>query len=83
MGGTETGSGLKDLDFAWVENEEGEIGVGREDFWAAPVTKVYKRITQGPEHSLTEFFECVFGLAIGAVDLNDPRMHVISEEEAG
>ena len=74
--------GLKDLDFAWTENEEGEIGVGREDMWMAPVTKVYKRITQGPEHSLMDFFECMFGLAIGAVDLNDPRMHIISEEEA-
>ena len=75
-------SGLQDLGFAWAENEEGEIGIGREDMWMAPVTKVYKRITRGPEHSLTEFFECMFGLAIGAVDLNDPRMHVLSEEEA-
>ena len=75
-------SGLQDLGFAWTENEEGEIGIGREDLWMAPVTKVYKRITRGPEHSLTEFFECMFGLAIGAVDLNDPRMHVLSEEEA-
>lgn len=75
-------SGLKDLDFAWTENEEGEIGIGKKDFWMAPVTKAYKRITQGPEHSLTEFFECMFGLAIGAVDLNDPRMHILSEEEA-
>ena len=74
--------GLKDLDFAWTENEEGEIGVGKEDFWMAPVTKVYKRITRGPEHSLMDFFECMFGLAIGAVSLDDPRMHVLSEEEA-
>ena len=73
--------GLKDLDFAWVKNEEGEIVIGKEDFLAAPVTKVYKRITQGPDHDLTDFFEMVFGLAIGAVDLNDPRMHVMSEEE--
>ena len=49
--------------------------------WVAPVTKFYKRITQGPEHSLTDFFEVVFGLAVGAVDLNDPRMHILSEEE--
>ena len=75
--------GLKELDFAWTENGEGETGIGREDMWMAPVTKVYKRITQGPEHSLTDFFECMFGLAIGAVDLNDPRMHVLSAEEAG
>ena len=74
--------GLADLDFAWVKNEEGEIGIGREDFWFAPVTKVYKRITQGACHDLMNFFEVIFGLAIGAVDLNDPRMHVISEEEA-
>ena len=76
-------SGLADLDFAWVKNEEGEIGNGREDIWMAPVTKVYKRITQGPYHSLTEFFDCMFGLAIGAVSLDDPRMHILSEEEAG
>ena len=74
--------GLDGLGFAWTEDEEGGIGIGREDMWMAPVTKVYKRITGGPEHSLTEFFEVMFGLAIGAVDLNDPRMHVISEEEA-
>ena len=74
--------GLADLGFDWMKNEEGEIGIGREDFWMAPVTKVYKRITRGPEHSLMDFFECVFGLAIGAVDLNDPRMHMLSEEEA-
>ena len=76
-------SGLADLDFAWVKNEEGEIGIGREDMWMAPVTKVYKRITQGPEHSLMVFFECMFGLAIGAVNLNDPRLHLRSVEEAG
>ena len=76
-------SGLKDLGFAWVKNEEGETGVGREDFWMAPVTKVYTRITQGPEHSLLVFFECMFGLAIGAVDIHDPRLHFLSEEEAG
>ena len=75
--------GLKDLGFAWTEGEEGEIGIGKEDFWAAPVTKVYKRLTQGPEHSLMNFFEIVFGLAIGAVDLDDPRMHLLDEEEAG
>ena len=75
--------GLKDLGFAWVKNEEGEIGIGREDMWMAPVTKVYKRITRGPEHSLMDFFECMFGLAIGAVDVNDPRLHMLSEEEAG
>lgn len=75
--------GLKDLDFAWMENEEGEIGVGKPDFWMAPVTKVYKRITQGPEHNLLDFFECMFGFAIGTVDLDDPRMHILSEEEAG
>lgn len=74
--------GMKDLDFAWTEGEEGEIGIGREDMWIAPVTKVYKRITLGPEHSLTEFFECMFGLVIGAVDLDDPRLHFLSEEEA-
>lgn len=74
--------GLKDLDFAWTEGEEGEIGVGKEDFWMAPVTKVYKRITRGPEHSLMDFFECMFGLAIGAVSLDDPRMNVLSKEEA-
>ena len=74
--------GLKDLDFAWVKNEDGEIGIGCEDMWAAPVNKVYKRITLGPYLDLTDFFEVVFGMAIGAVDLNDPRMHVISEGEA-
>ena len=74
--------GLKDLDFAWMRNEEGETGIGRKDFRIAPVTKVYKRITMGPEHDLMNFFEVVFGLAIGAVDLNDPRMHILSEEEA-
>ena len=75
-------SGLDNLDFAWVRNEEGEVGIGREDFWMAPVTKVYKRITLGAEHSLTGFFECMFGLAIGAIDVNDPRLHLLGEEEA-
>lgn len=74
--------GMDSLGFAWTENEEGEAGIGRKDMWMAPVTKVYKRITLGPEHSLTEFFEVMFGLAIGAVDLNDPRMHVLSGKEA-
>ena len=73
-------SGLKDLGFAWTENGEGETGIGREDIWMAPVTKVYKRITQGADHDLTNFFEVMFGLAIGAIDLNDPRMHILSEE---
>ena len=75
-------SGLKDLDFAWTEDEKGETGIGREDMWIGPANKVYKRMTLGPEHSLTDFFECMFGLAIGAVDLNDPRIHILSEEEA-
>ena len=49
-----------------------------------PVTKVYKRITRGPEHSLVEFFDCVYGFMIGAVDPEtDPRMHILSEEETG
>ncbi len=74
--------GLKDLDFAWTKNEEGEIGIGKEDFWAAPVSKVYKRITQGPYHDLTDFFEIVFGMAVGAVDMDDPRIHILSGEEA-
>ena len=73
-------SGLADLGFAWVKNEEGDLGIGREDIWMAPFTKVCKRIVQGPEHSLTDFFDCMFGLAIGALDLNDPRMHVVREE---
>ena len=74
-------SGLDTLDFAWRENEEGVIGIGREDMWADPAAKVYKRITQGPEHDLMSYFEIIFGMAIGAVDLNDPRVHVLSEEE--
>ena len=74
--------GLKDLDFAWMEGEDGEIGIGKEDFWMAPVSKVYKRVTQGPYHDLTDFFEIVFGMAIGAVDMDDPRIHVLSEGEA-
>ena len=73
-------SGLADLDFAWVKNEEGEFGIGREDMKMWPLSKVYKRITLGPEHDLMNFFECMFGLAIGAVDLDDPRMHVLSQE---
>ena len=74
--------GLQDLGFAWQDNGEGETGIGREDMWMGPSNKVYKRMTLGPEHSLVDFFECMFGLAIGAVDLTDPRMHVLSEEEA-
>ncbi len=31
---------------------------------------------------LMDFFEIVFGMVIGAVDLDDPRIHVLSEEEA-
>lgn len=75
-------SGLKDLGFAWEKGEEGEIGLSREDEWVWPVTKVYKRITKGPEHNLVAFFDCVFGLVIGAVDPEtDPRIHVFSDEE--
>ena len=70
------------MGFTWMEGEEGEIGIGKPDFWMAPVTKVYKRITLGPEHSLVNFFECMFGLAIGAVGLDDPRLHMLGEEEA-
>ncbi len=72
--------GLKDLGFAWAENEEGCAGIEKEDFRAEPVTKVYKRITLGPEHGLTDFFEVVFGLAVGAVDLDDPRMRILRED---
>ena len=71
-------SGLNDLGFAWTENGDGDPGIGREDCWIDPVTKVYKRITLGPEHDLTAFFECMIGWAIGAVDLNDPRICVLS-----
>ena len=74
--------GLEEMGFTWTEGEEGEIGIGKPDFWMAPVTKVYKRITLGPEHSLVNFFECMFGLAIGAVGLDDPRLHMLDEEEA-
>ena len=75
-------SGLKDLGFAWTDNGEGEIRIGKEEFLIAPVTKVYKRITKGPEHDLTNFFEVIFGLAIGAVRMDDPRMHILSGQEA-
>ena len=74
--------GLKDLGFDWTEGEEGEIGIGKPGFWMAPATKVYKRITKGPEHSLMDFFECMFGIAVGAVDPDDPRINILSEEEA-
>ena len=73
-------SGLEDLGFAWMTNDEGEAGIGRKDMKIWPVTKVYKRITQGPEHDLMNFFEVMFGLAIGAVDLADPRMHVLNQK---
>ena len=73
-------SGLDTLGFGWVKNEEGETGIGKEDFWAAPVSKVYKRITQGPYHDLANFFEVIFGLAVGAVSLDDPRMHILGRE---
>ena len=73
-------SGLKELGFAWTEGEDGEIGIGREDCWMGPMTKVYKRITLGPEHDMMSFFEVMFGLAIGAIDLEDPRLHIMSEE---
>ena len=74
-------SGLKELDFAWTENEKGELGIGQEDFWIAPVSKMYKRITKGPEHGLMNFFEVMYGLVIGAVSLDDPRIIVHNNEE--
>lgn len=74
-------SGLNLLDYRWEEDGEGEIGICSENISMFPVTKVYKRLTQGPDHSLTEFFECMFGLAIGAIGPADPRMHILSAEE--
>jgi hypothetical protein len=74
-------SGLEELNFAWMVDKKGIIGIGGEDIWTAPVAKVFKRITKGPEHDLMSYFELVYGLAIGAVNLDDPRLHILSEEE--
>ena len=74
-------SGLKDLDYAWMDHGEDGIVIGRKDIRMDPVAKVYKRITLGPEHDLMCFFEVMFGLAVGAVDLNDTRIHMRSGEE--
>ena len=72
-------SGLKELDFVWTENEEGVLGIGQEDYWIDPLSKVYKRIIKGPEHGLMNFFEVIYGLVIGAVNLDDPRIIYMAE----
>ena len=84
VGETLLRSGLADLGCDWMENGEGVHGIGLEnaEFWASPITKVYKRIIQGPYHDLKDFFEVVLGTARGELDpLNDPRMHILSEGE--
>ena len=81
LGETLLRSGLAGLGYDWMENGEGEFGIGMDDTWMAPVTKVYKRITQGPYHCLTDFFEIALRIAMEDDDVvNDPRMHILSEE---
>ena len=64
-----------------MENEEGEFVIGAEDTWMAPVTKVYKRITRGPDHCLVDFYEVALGLAREEIDpAQDSRVHILSEE---
>lgn len=81
LGETLLWNGLKDHGFAWMKNEEGEYVVGRDMDWLYPITKMFKRITLGPDHSLTCFYEVVVGLVNGEIDpRKDPRMHVLSDE---
>lgn len=73
-------NGLKDFGYDWTE-ADGEIGIAQEDTTIYPVSKVYKRITQGPYHDLTDFYEVVLGLVRGEIDpQQEPRMHFLSEE---
>ncbi len=81
LGETMLRSGLADLGFSWKENEEGQVMVGRDDEWLGPVGKVYKRITEGPYHNLVDFYDVCVGLIGGWVDLDDPRLHNVSEVE--
>ena len=80
LGETLLRNGLKALGFAWMKNEEGEYVIGNGEDWMAPVTKVYKRMTEGPYHDLTAFYDVCLGLAKGTIDRTDPRLHIMEEQ---
>ena len=84
LGETLLRSGLADLGCDWMDNGEGVHGIGMEkdEFWASPITKVYKRIIKGPYHNVKDFFEVVLGMARDEIDpRKDPRTHVLSAEQ--
>ena len=54
LGETLLRNGLGDLGFGWVE-EDGWAELGREEERTRPLSKVYKRITNGPGDDLTSF----------------------------
>ncbi len=73
-------NGLKDLGFTWIDKENECLISNGEDIMA-PITKVYKRITAGPYHDLTDFYEVVLGLAKGELDpMTDQRIHILHDD---
>lgn len=69
LGETLLRNGLKDLGFSWVEDEDGDPALGRGENRMYPVSKVYKRITEGPEDSLESFYDISMALARGDIEL--------------
>ena len=69
LGETLLKNGLGELGLSWAENEEGMPVLWKDKGnWMSPVSKVYKRITNGPEDKLEGFYSTCFAFADGTID---------------
>ena len=55
LGETLLRSGLRELGFSWVKDEDGSVAVGKDGDMVFPLSKAYKRITAGPGDDLLMF----------------------------
>ncbi len=67
LGETLLRNGLAEKGFTWRESEDGDVGIGTENAWLGPITKVYKRITRGRDHDIRTFCDIAFEIANGTV----------------
>ena len=69
LGETLLRNGLRELGFEWADDGEGNIVIRRDDNWMSPITKVHKRLVNGPEDNLESFYSVSLALARGEIDL--------------
>ena len=60
---------LRALGFEWGKSDEGDNVIRRENNWMSPISKMYKRLTNGPEDSIESFYTVSIAIAKGEIPL--------------